>query len=164
MPIHVFLSVGRTATPKQEAFVRAVQDFLTEHGLEARTVGRTDFTYQKPLQLIAEVMRQCQGTIVIAFERLYVAQGLELRGSPDAAPLSGLKLPTVWTQIEAAMAYTLGHPLLAIVESDLRSEGVLEEGYDWYIKWVDLTPASLQEPAFLKTFAAWRERVAGFER
>lgn len=159
MSLNVFLSVGRTSTPKQETFVAAIAGLLDAHGLKARTVGRTDFAHQKPLKLIAEVMQECSGTVVVAFERLHITRGLELRGSSEPVDLSQVNLPTVWNQIEAAMAYTLGHPLLAIVESSLRSEGLLEEGYDWYSKWVNLDPDGLSNRGFLETFAAWKESV-----
>lgn len=159
MPRDVFLSVGRTSTPEQEEFVNAVVDFLATHDLTARTVGRTDFAHQKPLQHIAEVMQNCAGTIVVAFERLHIADGIELRSHATPIPLSDVNLPTVWNQIEAAMAYMLGHPLLAIVEAGLRDEGLLEQGYDWYVKWIRLDPSCLNEQEFLATFQAWKKNI-----
>jgi hypothetical protein len=57
------------------------------------------------------------------------------------------------------MAYSLDQPLLTIVETGMRNEGVLEEGYDWYVKWLDLSPGSLAEPEFLRMFTAWKENV-----
>ena len=60
------------------------------------------------------------------------------------------------------MAYTLGQPLLAIVESGLKDEGLLEEGYDWFVKWVTLNPASLHTPEFGDTFARWKQNVEAY--
>ncbi len=159
MPIDVFLSVGRTATPKQEAFVAAVQALLRTQGFNPRTVGRTDFTTEKPLQTILDVMRACQGTVVIAFERIHIERGVELPGGASATPLEHASLPTVWNQIEAAIAYALGHPLLAIAESHLRDEGFLEKGYEWFVEWVDLDIPSLEERHFTEAFKAWKKRV-----
>jgi hypothetical protein len=164
MSLNVFLSVGRTATPEQRRFVATLQDFLVAQGLSPRTVGRTDFTDQKPLKRIADVLRECSGTIVVATERRHIADGMELRGGSEARALRNVKLPTVWNQIEAAIAYTLGHPLLAIVEAGLRDEGMLAEGYDWYVKWIDLSPQSLGEPEFLKLFAEWKRNVEKYRR
>lgn len=159
MPLDVFLSVGRTSTPEQQVFVDAIVDFLAANDLSARTVGRTDFPRHKPLQHIAAVMQSCSGTIVVAFERLHIADGLELRGHATPLPVSDVNLPTVWNQIEAAMAYMLGQPLLAIVESGLRDEGLLEQGYDWFVKWIKLDPGCLTEQEFLATFQAWKKNV-----
>jgi hypothetical protein len=163
LPVNVFLSVGRTGTTEQSEFVAAVGSYMQTQGLALRTVGRNDFSRQKPLQRIAEVMRSCSGTIVIALERLYIIEGEELRGGVNADHLADVKLPTVWNQIEAAMAYILGHPLLAIVESGLRNEGLLEEGYDWYVSWLSLKPSSLLEPEFKKTFADWKRNVEKYQ-
>ena len=159
MPIDVFLSVGRTATPEQEKFIEAVQDFLRVQGLNPRTVGRTDFTTDKPLKIILDIMRTCRGTVIVAFERIHVTDGIELPGGEQAVALDNISLPTVWNQIEAGIAYALGHPLLAIAESRLRDEGFLEKGYDWFVEWVDLSVASLQEPNFIVAFEAWKKCV-----
>jgi hypothetical protein len=164
LPINIFLSVGRALSPEQEQFVAATESFLIAHDLTPRTVGRSDFAHQKPLKRVAEVLRECSGTIIVALERLHIAEGLEFRGAAQAVALTNVSLPTVWNQVEAAMAYTLGQPLLAIVETGLRNEGVLEEGYDWYVKWLNLNPDSLQEPEFLKTFDEWKSKVEKYQR
>jgi len=156
----VFVSVGRTASQRQEGFAREVESLLRKRGYTPRTVGRTDFSYEKPLKKIVQVMGECSGTIVIALERIHIARGSEFRGSEGEIELDNVNLPTVWNQIEATMAYMLGHPLLAIVNANLRSEGLLETGYDWYVKLVDPDPVSLSSPEFLKIFNAWEKQVA----
>jgi len=162
---NIFLSVGRTATLEQSRFVAAVEGLLNEYDLGPRTVGRTDFTTGKPLKKILNVMKNCSGTIVIAFERFHYKGGVELRGGrEEESTLKDVSLPTVWNQVEAAMAYALGHPLLAIAESHLRSEGLLEDGYDWFISHVELTPASLNSAEFIPTFEKWVGNVERFGR
>ena len=163
MSINVFLSVGRTVSTEQKEFVAAIETFLKAHDLTPRTVSRTDFAHQKPLKLIAQVLSECSGTVVVALERLHITGGVEFRDTADAVGLANVNLPTVWNQIEAAMAYTLGQPLLAIIESGLRNEGLLEEGYDWYVEWIDLNPDSLKEPGFLRTFANWKRNVEKYQ-
>lgn len=159
----VFLSIGRTANSKQREFIDAVKSLLEENRLRPRTVGRTDFVTGKPLRKILSVMKQCSGTIVIAFERFHFDRGIELTEGSAKSNLSDVRLPTVWNQVEAGMAYTLGQPLLAIAESHLRSEALLEEGYDWFTKWVDLTPGSLRAHEFQTTFQKWLEKVRRYE-
>lgn len=162
MPINVFLSVGRTATPEHSEFISAIETLLAAHEMVPRTVGRSDFADEKPLKRIRDVLNECSGTIVVALERMHASDAVEFYESESPIALSGIKLPTVWNQIEAAMAYTLGHPLLAIVETGLRSEGLLEEGYDWYVKWVSLDPHSLTQPEFMKSFADWKSNVGKY--
>jgi len=84
-----------------------------------QTVGRTFFSSKQPLVAIKELMHECAGSIIMAYERTHLVEAIDKRGSPQEARLQGLNLPTVWNQIEATMAYTLGHPLLVVVEDGL---------------------------------------------
>ncbi|NTW50217.1 MAG: hypothetical protein HGB19_10915 [Chlorobiales bacterium] len=104
-------------------------------------------------------MNECAGTVVIAFERVRIVDGIDRRGSSEEKNISNQILPTVWNQIEAAMAYVLGHPLLVIVENGARDEGLLEAGYDWYVQRVDLDPAIFAKKQFIGVFADWKRRV-----
>jgi hypothetical protein len=73
----VFLSVGRTTTRRQEAFVRRIEEMLEEQELKSRTVGRSEFTNESPLNQVVATMRECRGIIVLAFERTYIKGGSE---------------------------------------------------------------------------------------
>ena len=157
--LNVFVSVGGTATDQQEAFVRAVEDRLRAEGLIPHTVGRNAFTSDAPLKTAVDLMDKCSGTAVIALERTYFPAGAEKRGGPKEAPLTEIKLPTPWNHIEAAMAYTRGHPLLVIVESGLKSEGLLERGYDWYVQWVKPEAAALNTSEFNGVLASWKQKM-----
>jgi hypothetical protein len=128
--LSVFVSVGGTATEHQEAFVRAVEDRLRSEGLVPHTVGRNTFSADAPLKTVVELLDTCSGAVVIALERSYFPSGAEQRGGPKEVALTDVKLPTPWNQIEAAMAYARGLPLMVIVEAGLKSEGLLEHGYD----------------------------------
>ena len=162
MDKRIFLSVGKTSTKEQEDFVAAVEDYFRSYGLLPQTVGRTYFSSIQPLKAVDDLMRQCCGTVIIAFERIHIEVGTEKRGSLEERHLENDALPTVWNQIEAAMAYTLGHPLLVIIEQGLRSEGLLERGYDWYVNWVHLTNTVLTEREFQGVFEDWKRRVDEF--
>jgi len=99
----------------------------------------------------------------VALKRIHIIDGVELRDSGGTSELANVSLPTVWNQIEAAMAYSMEQPLLAIVETGLRNEGVLEEDYDWFVKWLDLNPESLNDPGFLEIFALWKQKVMKYQ-
>jgi len=143
MAINVFVSLGRTSTPEQEKFVSSIEQYLRDNGLEPRAVGRTAFSSLQPLKFVEQLMHECSGTIIIAFERTHIQEGKERRGSNAEKVIQDVKLPTVWNQIEAVMAYVLDHPLLVIVEHGIHSEGLLETGYDWYVQWVKLDTTTL---------------------
>jgi hypothetical protein len=155
----IFISVGRTVCPEQEAFVSALEEYIRSQGFVPRAVGRSDFSSNHPLKFIQSLMNECVGTVIVAFERVRVIDGIERKGSPEEQKISNQILPTVWNQIEAAMAYVLGHPLLVIVENGARDEGLLEAGYDWYVQRVDLNPATFGKKQFIGVFADWKRRV-----
>lgn len=158
--INVFVSVGGTASEMQEAFVRAVEDRLRGEGLIPHTVGRNTFSADAPLKTVTELMDTCTGKFVIALERTYFPSGVEKRGGAYAANLAEVRYPTPWNQIEAAMAFSRGHPLMVIVERGLRSEGLLERGNQWYVQSVEPIPSSLTSLEFNGVLASWKARVA----
>jgi hypothetical protein len=158
-PIPVFVSVGRTSTPEQEQFVTAIESHMLGHGLTPQTLGRNYWSSQDPLKAIDELIGLCAGVAIVGFERLHVVQGVDRRGSDKEQQVSNLSLPTVWNQIEAAMAYARRLPLLVLVQKGLRNEGLLEPGYDWYVKQISLDATLVADAEFCGIFGDWRERV-----
>ena len=157
--LHVFVSVGGTANEVQESFVRAVEERLRSEGMVPHTVGRNTFSSDSPFKAVSDVMDQCAGVVVIALERLHFPAGTEKRGGDHAKPLTEVKLSTAWNQIEAAMAYRRGYPLLVLVEEGLRSDGLLEKGFDWYVQTVKLEAASLHSAVFNGVLADWKRKI-----
>jgi hypothetical protein len=157
--LSVFVSVGETATAEQETFVRAVEERLRSEGIVPHTVGRNTFSADAPLNTVSELMDKCSGAMVIALERSFFISGTEKRGGPGEVTLRDVKLPTPWNQIEAAMAYSRGLPLMVIVESGLNAEGLLERGHSWYVQRVNPTPASLHSNEFNGVVASWKEKM-----
>lgn len=157
--LDVFVSVGGTATAEQETFVRAVEDRFRSEGLVPHTVGRNTFSSDAPLKTVTELMDKCSGTVVIALERSYFPTGVDKRGGSKEAPLTDVRLPTPWNQIEAAMSYARGLPLMVIVEAGLKSEGLLERGYDWYVQWVKPEVAALHSNEFNGVLASWKQKM-----
>lgn len=159
MSSDVFLSVGRTSSADQESVIKALEEALRTAGVVPRTVGRTDFSSTAPLKRIEEVLDQCHGTVVLALERMAIDKGVARRGSPDETAISDVRLPTVWNQIEAAMSYRQGLPLLMIVEKGLLPEGLLEPSYDWYVQTIPPDVTALQTSEFRAVMADWVKKV-----
>jgi hypothetical protein len=157
----IFISVGATATERQEGFVRAVEDRLRAANLVPHTVGRNTFSSGAPLAKVIELLDSCSGAVVIALERSFFPAGVEKRGGPGETQLTDIKLPTPWNHIEAAMAYSRRLPLLMIVENGLKSEGLLEKGYDWNVQYLDLSPSQLGAVEFEGVFQDWMSKVQG---
>jgi len=157
--MNVFVSVGTGLSVPQEAFVSAVEARLRAIGLHPCTIGRNTFSSDAPLRAVTELMNRCAGAVVIALERYRFPAGIERPGSDKERPLSGASLSTPWNQIEAAMAYSRGLPLLVLVDRDVRSDGLLEKGNDWYVQEISLDGAVLNSTEFGGILADWRDRV-----
>lgn len=155
----VFVSVGTPATEQQEVFVRAVEDRLRSEGIVPHTVGRNTFSAEAPLKTVTKLIDKCSGAVVIALERSFFPSGIDKRGGSKESSLANIKLPTPWNHIEAAMAYSRGLPLLIIVESGLKSEGLLEHGYDWYVQYVTPESSALNSSEFNGVLASWKEKL-----
>lgn len=161
MALDVFISVGQTFTRQQEEFVSAVERCLLERDLRPRTLGRNEWSSQQPLQAIKERMESCAGTVVVAFERLYVADGIEKRGGSAERLISEERRTTIWNQMEAAMAYGLGQPLMVLSEEGVWAEGVLEPR-NWAVHSLRLDPEDLRTPQFTGILEDWKRHVVEF--
>lgn len=125
VPAHaIFISVGSGLAPGQERFVAAVEAALRRHGWGAVTLGR-NLHSDGALDAIHTLVRDTSGTLVIAFARLRITAAIERPASAGATSIPPRELPTVWNQIEAAMAYQAGKPLL-LLEAGLHPEGLLD--------------------------------------
>ena len=165
----VFLSVGKPQTQAQMDFVSTLRATLTARGLTPRTVGQTDYSAVTPLRRVSELMSVCQGTVVLAYERFRMPERFELRGvATDARTgqpatveecVKDARVPTVWNQVEATMAYMQGHPLLVIVERGLQTEALLSSRYEWQVLTVDLDKSATTTEEFQGTIADWCRRV-----
>lgn len=155
----VFISIGRPFNEDQEFFLTSLMELLRQNDLEPRVINKTDYPTGNPLADISRVMKECSGTIVVAYERTYYYSGVEKRSSQEEKRVGEIKYTTPWNQIEAAMAYALGMPILVLLESDVKEEGLLEGKYDWYVERVDITKSSLMKNSVRPRIEAWCKKV-----
>jgi hypothetical protein len=151
----VFLSLGNPYKPEYQDFAEALEKKCEELGIALKSVGYNVGTHGRPLMKVIEILDQSKGAVIVAFKRLEVASGSE-KGKSLPAPVY---VTTPWNHIEAAMAYDRGLPMLVLVETGLKLEGVLEKGNDWYVHEMDMQPASLQDKRFKLLFSEWREAL-----
>lgn len=156
----IFISVGGTANDQQERFVCLLEERLRSEGLIPHTVGRNTFSVDAPLRTVEQLIDKCVGTVVVALERSYFPGGLEKRGGDLEKVLEEIRLATPWNHIEAAMSYVKRKPLLVIVERGLKSEGLLEPGYDWYVQTVSLNENALATKEFNGVLASWKAKLS----
>jgi len=57
------------------------------------------------------------------------------------------------------LAHCRGYPLLVLVEDGVRTDGLLEKGFDWYVQTIKLDVSSLHTPEFNGVLASWKEKI-----
>ena len=95
---------------------------------------------------------------MVAYARYQIDAGLELREG-GGKPLTSAAFPTAWNQIEAAMAYEKGLPLLVIAEERLRRETLLDSGNDVKPFLTALDQAIGSSDGFQGYLRSWKEDV-----
>ena len=52
---------------------------------------------------------------------------------------------------------------MVVVESGLKSEGLLERGYEWYVQWIKPVPSALTTLEFNGVLADWKSKVKSYK-
>jgi hypothetical protein len=132
MKIPIFLSYPKPCFKVQEEFVDRITAYLDARGFCSRTLGVTDYDMNAPLTAIRRLLLESNGLITIAFRRTHVDTGAIRSGSdlPNASevPISDVWFTSPWAQIEPAMAYQLGLPILILRQKGVVADGLLERG------------------------------------
>lgn len=148
MRISIFLSYPKPHSNAQLSFVDKLIAYLQQRGLDPRTLGVTDYDMDAPLKAIRRLMLESNGLITIAFRRTLILDS-RVRAGADLDNVSESSLQNVWVtspycQIEPAMAYQIGLPILILREKGVVAEGLLEKG----VTGTYMPEVSLENPNF----------------
>ena len=155
----IFVSCGFPYNQPQEDFVSAIEAYLKSHNCEPMTIGRNKFSVLQPVQFAREVITECDGMLVIAFERIRINDGLDKPNSSSQKSLNGHIYPTVWNQIEPSIAYARNVPIFTFVQKGLNRQGMLSDRLEWFALEDELTPALFNTDKFNQYFQDWLFRV-----
>jgi len=158
-PYAVFVSCGTPHTQAAEDFISAIEAQLKSHGCIPQTVGRSSFSVRQPAQASRDLIGKCDGAVVIAFERTRILQALDKPDSPEQKEIKNESHPTVWNQMEAAMAYAQRVPILTFVQRGLKRQGLLSDRLEWMALETDLSPSFLKTEPFQQVFREWLSLV-----
>jgi hypothetical protein len=159
----VFLSLGSTANAEQQQFVDGIKELLTISGLSPRIMNENEWSHEQPLKAIKKIIKECKGMVIIAFTRVEIEKGYEIKRS-GILDIAQLKLPTTWNHIEGAIAYSFGMPLLVIAEDGLKKEGLIDMGYDWTVCWTDVKADSVKTDKIKGFIKSWKNEVDQFSK
>jgi hypothetical protein len=155
----VFISVGSSGTEAQRRATDTIFAVLAASGLSPRQMEKNEWSAEQPLRAIRKIIAECHGAVIIAFTRYQFPEGFESTKNESRVALKDVKLPTVWNQIEAALAYGKGLPLLVICEQGLRDDGLLEGKYDWRVFWTNFDTLDLSSNKFSGFVQSWKKLV-----
>ena len=155
----IFLSVGSTGTTQQKEATETIFSVIEAAGLSPRQMEKNEWSSEQPLRAIRKIIDQCHGAVIIAFTRYEFPAGIEHAKNNAKIDLADARFPTVWNQIEAALAYSRNMPLLVVCEQGLREDGLLEGKYDWKVFSTTFEPHELRSERFLGYVASWKRLV-----
>ncbi|MEG3085637.1 hypothetical protein U1707_18505 [Sphingomonas sp. PB2P12] len=133
MRVPVFVSRPTPHLSTQKEFVDQFLDELRRRGFEPLTLGPgSSYDYGAPLIGIRRILTHCCGLVSIAFRRTYAPTITKYSGA-NLEHISEASDEEVWftspyCQIEPAMAFQIGLPILILREEGVLAEGVLEKG------------------------------------
>lgn len=158
--IPVFLSYATPFNDLQTEFLNRTVNEIEENLLFPRTLGVSDQYTETPVASIRRMMLSSYGCLAIAFRRALVIQAISRPGSPGQAVFENFWLSSPFLQIEPAMAFERGLPLMILVEDGVSMNGVfggmLERGETPFII---LTFSLLNEQSIVNFFnsTSWKE-------
>jgi hypothetical protein len=163
MKISIFLSYPKPCFKAQERFVDTLNEFLKGRGFNPRTLGVTDYDMDAPLKSIRRLMMESNGLITIAFRRTYLEKGTakfrtDLKDVTER-PIEDQWFTSPWSQIEPAMAYQLGLPILILRENKVVDEGILERG----VAGLYMPEFNLEEMADYFHSMEWNDMIGRWE-
>ncbi len=140
---------------------------MQQRGFEPRTLGVTDYDTDAPLSAVRRLMLESNGFVTVALKRTYLQTGTakhrDGNGMLVDTDLTDQWLTTPWPQIETAMAFQLGLPILVFRERGVLAEGVLEPGivgaYMPQIDPNDDLDDYFQSDQWLQPLGQWEGRV-----
>lgn len=131
MRISVFLSYPVPFMQRQVDFINKIKDYLKSRGFDPRSLGVTDYDMKEPLTAIRRLMLESNGLITVAFRRALIEKGTEKPYSDigqTSKDLSGTWTTSPYCQIEPAMAFQIGLPILIFREKGVMANGIMEKG------------------------------------
>lgn len=163
----IFLSYPQPHIRKQQEFINRVKKKLSFLELEPRTLGDSDYDFNSPLTAIRRLMLESNGLLTIAFKRTLIRDG-EYKALNDIS-LDSRKIDNTWLtspycQIEPAMAFQLGLPILILRERGVCEEGILEKGVlGTYMPEFNLTDSIeeyFESPEWKQLLKQWENKVS----
>lgn len=111
---------------------------LSNLGFVPRTLGVSDYPSKAPLDEVIDLMEKCQGAIILGIPQIHVRSGIVKATEVSEA----FELATEWNHLEAALAYSIGLPIVVIKHTTV-CRGIFERGVlNAFVHSVDMNAAA----------------------
>lgn len=159
--IPTFLSVGAPHNDIQKEYIEVLISYLKKEHISPQTLGRNFWSIRHPLKPVQQKMTEVYGAVILAMERFHSVKGIYREGSDREEHSNDQYFTTIWTQIEAAMAYQLDLPLLILKEMKVKDEGMFDPGiHDWMVIRIDpMVPNDIKRDPLKAIIESWIEEV-----
>ena len=159
--IPTFLSFGTPHNEVQQQYIKTLMAYLSRHGIAAESLGQTFWSIENPLKPIQRKMREVYGAVILAMERFHSISGIYKEGSTLEKLADDQYFATIWTHIEAAMAYQRELPLLILKEEKLVANGMFDPGiHEWMVIRINPEdPDEIKRDPIKSFINNWIERV-----
>lgn len=156
----IFLSRPNTYDPVYNSTVKALTNFLKKRGLTPITIGSTVFPNEIPISAIKKEMQSCSGIIILGLPQLLIENGIQKKNTKVEQVIINKESPSVWNQIEGAMAYMLDLPIMIIAQEGI-NDGLFENGTLPFFKNEYNLRSShwIERQNFYDPFNAWYEKL-----
>lgn len=156
--LNVFVSRPTTIEPAYEKAYATFGKYLAAKRIAMRRLGGGDYSRKAPLKAVFELIDECCGAIILGYPQFSMTH--EARKSTRYTNHWNIVFPTPWNQIEGALAYRAGTPVLVIahpgVEGGVFDHGTTGEG----VIHLDLSDAKwFQSAEFKQPFKQWLDDV-----
>lgn len=121
--VDIFLSRPTWVHESFEPGLKTLKTQLGTLGVLPRTLGVSDYASKAPLDEVIDLMEKCQGAIILGLPQISVQAGTV----KDIAIKEAFELATEWNHLEAALAYSIGLPIILIKHTTI-SRGIFDRG------------------------------------
>ncbi len=144
-----------------DEYARGLEVFLTRLAdleFQPRTLGTTDYPTKSPLDEVINILKQCQGAVILGYPQIIMESGLIKNQKIESV----VELPTEWNHIEAGLAYSMKLPLLVIHHTGI-NRGIFDRGaLNSFLFTKDLTdPIWSTDEDITGALRSWRDEVLG---
>lgn len=174
--IQIFLSRPNPFTREQEYFLKLLEQNINRVKMKNITLEAKEYNPHESLTCLLEMIKRCYGMVIVAFGQYYIEIGTSKKGAiinqnfyeSYENLLEQLWVTSPFCQIEGAIAFGNGLPILILEQYNVKIEGILKEGEHaihapkFSVDNYEKIEAYFKNINFLYKFDEWSKQVTTF--